>query len=235
LSRSACVWCGPYGPAPVGVLGQAFVTVAHAVRFDVGLVHDIEAAFVAELVPARIIGIVAGPDGVDVVLFHPRQVFPHRFLGNDVGRERVVLVAVDAFQVDRDAVDEQAAVLDLDLAEADFAAGGLEDLAGAVFKGQNKAVEIGRLGRPFFRGGQTPSKTAAPLSLPFMSTALAVLERTVLPEALKASSRRWRGWPAGRDRVLEIDGHVQLPVRVLIVQRGVGQKSRMWSFGAAVR
>ncbi len=44
--------------------------VSHAVRFDVGFVDDIEAVFVTQGIPARIVGVMGGSHRVKVVLLH---------------------------------------------------------------------------------------------------------------------------------------------------------------------
>ncbi len=73
---------------------------------------------------AGVVGIVARPHGVDVVLLHQLDVADHRLTRDVVSGVRVVLVAVDALEVDRLAVHQQLAVVDLDLAEADLTASG---------------------------------------------------------------------------------------------------------------
>ena len=116
------------GRAPGGIFGQALLAVAHAVRFDVGLVDDVEAVLVAELVPARVVRVVAGPDGVDVRTLHDLDIAPHGLLGDDVGREGIVLMAIDALEQNGCAVDEELSVLDLGGPEADPGGDGFEGL-----------------------------------------------------------------------------------------------------------
>ena len=103
------------GIGPVGGGGQR---AAQTMRLAVGLVHDVHAYGVAQLVPARTVGVVGQPDGIDVSLLHQAQVLQHQLLGHDAGAVGVVLVAVDATELDGAAVDEQLAATDGQLAEA---------------------------------------------------------------------------------------------------------------------
>ncbi len=73
---------------------------------------------------------------------------------------RVVLVAVDALDQDRHAVDQELAVLDLRRAEADLGGQDLDDRTLAVLQGQQQGVEVGRL-RPTTCAGLA---TSAPSS-----------------------------------------------------------------------
>ena len=66
---------------------------------------------------------MAGADGVDVVLLHHEDVLDHALDRDGLAAIGIDLVAVHAFDQDALAVDEQVAVLDLDLAEADVRPG----------------------------------------------------------------------------------------------------------------
>ena len=103
------------GVSPVGGRSQR---AAQTMRLAVTLVHDVHAYGVAQLVPARTVGVVGQPDGIDVSLLHQAQVLQHQLLSHDAGAVGVVLVAVDATELDGAAVDEQLAATDGQLAEA---------------------------------------------------------------------------------------------------------------------
>ena len=90
----------------VGALGKGLITVAHSVRFDVGLGHNIDAVFIAEVIPDFVVWIVASAHGVDVVFLHYLEVLNHSFTRYAVSSVRVELVAVGAFEEHRLAVDE---------------------------------------------------------------------------------------------------------------------------------
>jgi len=139
---------GPFGFVAEGDVG----TVAYTVGFDVGFVNEVEAVFVAEFVPAGDVGVVAGADGVDVVLFHELDVAEHGGFGDVMAGVGVVFVAVDAFEVDGDAVEEELATFDLDFAEAYPAGYGFIDCAmSIIFGGEQDLIKVRIFGGPFLR------------------------------------------------------------------------------------
>ncbi len=134
-----------HGVVPVRVLGEL---VPLGVRLDVGLVVEVDAVLVAEVDPGRVVEVVGRAHSVEVVLLHDLQVGDHRLAGHRAPRLRVELVAVDALEQDRLTVDEQLAVAQFDLAEADARALQVEDRAVGVEKLDCDLVEVWRLGRP---------------------------------------------------------------------------------------
>ncbi len=73
--------------------------------FQVGLVDGIESVMVKHRIHARVVGIVARADGVDVVLFHQCHVAKHRFGAHGTAVKGVAVVAVHAFEHHPLAVD----------------------------------------------------------------------------------------------------------------------------------
>ena len=136
------------GALPARVIGEG---TACAVGADIGLVEHVDAIAVAEVVPARIIGIMAGANGVDIGALHQGDVLKHAAEGEGVTGVRINLVPVHAAQANGLAIDEEAAVADFDLAEAHGAAIGFHDVAVVVAQGQDERVEIGGFSGP--RGG----------------------------------------------------------------------------------
>ena len=132
------------------VLCQGGVPVAHAVRLDVGLVYHVQAVAVAEFVPERVVGVVAGAYGVDVELLHHADVAEHLVRGHVVGAVGAHFVAVHALDEDGLAVYQQLGVLYFNAAETDIERHGLYLLA-AGDRGDAEAVEFGRFGAPEFR------------------------------------------------------------------------------------
>ena len=139
------------GVGPVRVLGQGLLAVAHAVALDVGLVDQVEAVAVAQVIPGRLVRIMAGAHGVDVVLLHHQDVLDHALDRDRLAAVGIDLVAVDALEEDALAVDEQVAVPDLDLAEADVDRDDLQDRSARVLEREEQLVEVRRLGRPLER------------------------------------------------------------------------------------
>ena len=108
---------------PFGRIRQRFFSVSHAVRFDIGFVDQVETVFVAKVVPARIVRIMARTNRVDIERLHERDILKHAFFGERVAGERMMLVPVDALYEDRLVVDEEFSVFDFDLAETDIEVG----------------------------------------------------------------------------------------------------------------
>ena len=122
--------------------------VAHAVRFDIGLVDDVEAVFVAQFVEALLLRIVAGAQGIDVVSFPQFKILEHGLFGHVVAGERVVFVHVHPLEQDRLAVDEQLPVFDFDRTEPDPCGNVFAVFAVAVAGRDEQVVEVRRLGGP---------------------------------------------------------------------------------------
>jgi hypothetical protein len=87
------------------------------VGFDVGLIDEIQPIAVTQIIPAGIVRVMAGADGVDVELFHQLDIADHGFDRQGVSGVWIVFVAVDSFDQDRHSVKEKLTVLDLDLSE----------------------------------------------------------------------------------------------------------------------
>ena len=147
---------------PLGLGGQGGLgVVAHAVGFYVGFIVHIEAQGVAELVELPLLRIVAGADGVDVGQFHQLEVFQNVLPGGVVARVGVVLVQVDALELDGLAVDQEGLhrtgcpvipdlignLCNLQAAEAHVETGVLSVDA------EQEGIQVGGLGAPQARGG----------------------------------------------------------------------------------
>jgi len=94
---------------------------------------------------------VRGTHGVEVELFHQADVGFHGGAADGLTGQVVVVVAVDALDHDGFAVDEQLAVTDLDLSEAEAAGGALFALRGG--QGDDQGVQMGGLSGPQERLG----------------------------------------------------------------------------------
>ena len=103
--------------------------------FQVGFVPDVQAEFVADIVEARVIGVVAGAYGVEVVALHHQGIFQHIFVGHSFAVFLVVIVAVGPFDVNHLAVDQQFAVFDFHFAETDAVRVELHGFASRIFEG----------------------------------------------------------------------------------------------------
>ena len=99
------------------ILGESLLLVAHAVTLEVRLSGEVDAVFVAEVIPAWIVGIVAGAHGIDVELLHDTDILDHTLDADDIAPIGVEFVTVGALDEDRLAIDEQLASTDLYVAE----------------------------------------------------------------------------------------------------------------------
>ena len=86
------------------ILCESFIAVSHSVRFYVRLSRYVKAVLVAQFIPARVVGVMAGSHGVQVVLFHYLDVLNHSLYRNYVSAVGIHFVTVCAFYQDRFAV-----------------------------------------------------------------------------------------------------------------------------------
>jgi len=95
---------------PFGFSRRGLAFAPQVMAFDIGFVDNVQAQFVAQVVPVRYVGIVRRSDGVDVVLFHQFDVPDHGFAADDPPRIGIELVAVDALKGYGFAVNQQLTV-----------------------------------------------------------------------------------------------------------------------------
>ncbi len=127
---------------PFGMLSERLLAVAHSVAFDVGLIVHIETQTVAEFVERARLRIVAGADGVHVVLLHHQKASADVVAVGVVARELIVFVHVDALELDGLAIEVEDVSLDFRAAEPHVEAGVLPFLL------EYEGVEFGGLGTP---------------------------------------------------------------------------------------
>ena len=75
------------------------------------LIYHVEAMSVTELIELRCIWIMAGPDGIYIVLFHQKQIFFHLAGTDNKSCDRVTVVAVDAMEFNILSIDINYPVL----------------------------------------------------------------------------------------------------------------------------
>ena len=131
-----------------GVLGEGLVAIAHAVALDVRLGNDIESIFIAEVIPARVIAVVASAHAVHVQLFHNLDILNHALDADDIATVGIQFMTVSTLDEDGLAVDEQLATLNLDVAETYALGGSLDEVALLVLERDGEGVEVGDFGTP---------------------------------------------------------------------------------------
>jgi len=109
---------------------------------NVGLIHDVQAVSVAQLIPDAVIGIVAGAHSVEVVLLHQADVLHHGSDRQRLGHALIVLVAVHALDQDPLAVDQKPPLGNLKAPEADSKSAML------ITKRETHIIERGLLAAP---------------------------------------------------------------------------------------
>jgi len=130
---------------PGGIGGQF---APQPVFLNVGLIDHVQAQFIAQSIPTRVIGVMGAPNGVDVGLLHQTNVPAHGGFRQRMAAQRVEFVAVDTSQFNGLAIDQHLSVLDFNGPEADLDAYHLSHLAIGLFECQDKGVQMRRLGRP---------------------------------------------------------------------------------------
>ena len=138
-------------------------TVDEGMGLDVGLGHDVEAQLVAQVEEDRFVRIVGRPDRIEAELLHGHQIGPYRRGRNDAPGVLVEIVAVDAADQHRGAVDQQVHALDLDAPEADPQIHFLCRLARRRAQDDVKWIEIRPLSRPLPDVGDLGAQPGSPV------------------------------------------------------------------------
>ena len=132
------------GGFPAGHVGNGLVGMV----FKIGLVHGIEPVVVEHGIHTALIGIVAGANGVDVVLLHEHHVAQHFVDGDGTSVKRRRVVAVHTLKEYLFAVDEHLSALKFDVAESILGGEGHFLIAVGIALHHANGIEIGRLGTP---------------------------------------------------------------------------------------
>ena len=126
------------------VAGQA----PAAMGFEIGLIDQVDAVLIAQIVPTLLVRIVRGADGVDVVALAENHIIDHVLLGDGTAALGVELVTVRALEHDALAVKGHDAVFDAEATEADLLNGSFDDVAGLVDDVDFKFVQRWAFGAP---------------------------------------------------------------------------------------
>ena len=130
--------------------GQRLLAVTHTVAFEVGFCHEVDAHLIAEVIPARVVGVVRRSYGVDVMLFQDVDVLNHAFNAHHVAAIGVEFVAVSTLDEDGLTIDKELSVLDFHLSESYALRRALQHVALLVEQRGLQGVEMGRFSCPFF-------------------------------------------------------------------------------------
>ena len=105
---------------PLLEAAKPIVAVPWFMSLDVRLGYYVDSIPVAEVVPEAMVGIMAGANGVDVVLLEERDVLQHVVKRHGAAVLWVRLMTVDALHLDRHAVHEERVADDFLLLEPDL-------------------------------------------------------------------------------------------------------------------
>ena len=99
------------------ILGKRQCSEPHTMTFQIRFRNHINAIFVAQVVPTRIVWIMACTDSIDVQFLSKLDVLNHPFHTHHIASIRVYLMTVHPFDKDRLAIDIHLFVLDFNLTE----------------------------------------------------------------------------------------------------------------------
>ena len=126
-----------------------------AVGLQIRLPDYIQAVFIAELQEIRVVRVVAGAHGVDVMGFQVLYIPQHLFPADGAAGAAAPLMAVDALEHDALAVQKHLAAFQLKPAQTDFQPGALHESTLAQ-QGNFGLVQVRLLGAP--QGGMLHRK-----------------------------------------------------------------------------
>ena len=126
------------------------VVYAEAVGFKITFVNQINAVAITEIVPTRIIRIMARSDGVEVVLFEEEDILDHAFKRNSPTMFGIRFMAIATFENYALAIDLQHAINDLDLFEANIHRRS-HRIAASGLNAHHQPIKVRIFGRPFMR------------------------------------------------------------------------------------
>ena len=125
-------------------------------RFNIGFGYYIQTVFVAKIIPAVVIRVVAGTYRVDIKLFHHLDVLYHTFEGNDIATVRVHFMTIGSFEEYRLSVDEYLSAFQFDFTETYLDGNHFCNVV-PVFQSGGQCVEVGCFSSPFCGVGYVES------------------------------------------------------------------------------
>ena len=107
--------------------------VGEAVRLHIRFSHYKQAVQVAKLVKARVVRVVGGTYRVDIVLLHQDQVALHAIHPHRAAPQMIVVMTIDAVQLQITVVNVEQAVFHLDIPKPDALRDDFQRLAMVIF------------------------------------------------------------------------------------------------------
>jgi hypothetical protein len=145
------------GKEPAPIPAQMVII---AMAFDIRLINDIKTILIAQVIPDLIVGIVARPDRIDVMLFHEFHVLYHRCKAHGLAGPFIMLVPINPLNHHPFSIHQKLPIPDFHTAEPKPQARSFQNLALLIQQCCREGIEPGSLGGPEFRrfnrnGGHT--------------------------------------------------------------------------------
>ena len=118
--------------------------------FDVCLSSNVDTIFIAKVIPARIVRIVACTVSIDIKLLHHLNVLNHSFVCNVVTLVRIYFVTVHTLDKYRLSVYKKLCILDFNLSETDILRNNFNNLV-TILQCCVKLVEVWSFSSPLER------------------------------------------------------------------------------------
>src|SRR5574344_862807 len=101
-------------------IARRFGSPPHSVRLDIRFGYHVQTILIAQIIPARIVGIMRSTNSIDIELFQYFDILQHAVVSNVVGSIGIHLMTVHTFYQHRLAIDQQLSVLDFYFTKAHF-------------------------------------------------------------------------------------------------------------------
>ena len=222
----------PFGTAHNRIFPARIAADRHIVGmgFKIRLVHNIDAVFVAEVIPAGIVRVVTGPHRVEIELLQKADVGKHVFTGKRFPGNRMVLMAVDAADHHAFSVEKQGVIFDADIAEPHLPFAPVQDIPRRIAQLCRQSVKRRLLRRPRPDAGKIfpPVQAVAGKAKALIHNILpvcnffAVAIQQACPDRIilrRSAERR-----PDRERKAEMSGEVKLPVPIPEIEIAVDRQ-----------
>src|SRR5207248_3580707 len=125
---------------PLRSSGETSFSETHAMAFDVGFVDEIKPIAITQIVPGRLIWIMRATHGIDIELLHTLDVGFHALKGDGLASIRIEFVAIDTFNEDAFAVEQEIAVSDRDFTKSNGHRNDFINFAGPILQAEEQLV-----------------------------------------------------------------------------------------------
>src|SRR5687767_3912827 len=85
----------------------------HSMHLNVCFIYEIDTVLIAKLCPSWIVGVMAGPDSIDIILLHQADVLEHGCLVYSMPANLIMLMPVDTMHIKCGTIDKKLGIFDL--------------------------------------------------------------------------------------------------------------------------